>query len=313
MPRDVLTVLALVIALACLVTASSGQEQTERPRIGLCLAGGGARGGAQIGVLKVLEELHVPVDFIAGTSIGSIVGGLYASGMSPAEMDSTMSNIDWFSLFADSQPRRLVNFRRKEEDRLSYFGFEMGIGKNGLKLPAGFVSGNKLNFLLRKLTLPVLGIEDFDDLPIPFRAVASNLENGQVVVLDHGSLADAMRASMAIPGAFTPHVIDDRTLVDGGMLRNLPYDIVKSMGADIIIVVDVGPTMGDLDDDPSLTGILQQTVIMTIAANGMESLTHLAEGDVLLVPDLEGIDVQDFDQMGEAARRGLVVANQNLD
>ncbi len=313
MPRRVLSVLVLAISSILMVNASLGQEPTERPRIGLCLAGGGARGGAHIGVLRVLEELRVPVDCIAGTSIGSIIGGLYASGMSPADMDSTLLSIDWHDLFDDSPPRQLINFRRKEEDRLPYFDLELGFGARGLKLPAGLVAGQKLIFLLRTLTLHTIGIDDFDDLPIPFRAVATSLDDGTVVVIDHGVLADAMRASMAIPGVFNPHVIGDQTLVDGGLLRNLPYDVVKSMGADVVIVVDVGKTVSDLKPDLSLVGVLRQSMDVAIAANAMGSLTHVTGRDLLLIPDLDGIGVESFDRMAEAAERGVTVATQHTD
>ena len=191
-------------------------------------------------MLQVLEDLRVPIDCIAGTSIGSIVGGLYATGMSPAAMDSTLSSINWLELFDDRPPRRLVSFRRKAEDYLPYLDFEVGLGKDGLATPAGAVAGPKLLFLLRALTLSSIGTDSFDDLPIPYRAVAADLADGSLVVIDRGTVADAMRASMAIPGAFTPHVVDGRTLVDGGFLRNVPYDVVKAMGADVVIVVDVG-------------------------------------------------------------------------
>jgi len=294
-------------------SVAGGQEPTPRLRIGICLAGGGARGGAHIGVLQVLEEMRVPVDCITGTSIGSIVGGLYASGMSPAAMDSAVSSIDWFSVFDDEPARRLTDFRRKQEDYLPYFDIRMGIGKDGLARPGGIVSGQKLMFLLRQLTLHTTGIDDFDDLPIPYRAVAANLADGSMVVLGGGTLADAMRASMAIPGVFSPHVIGGETLVDGGILRNVPYDIVKSMGADIVIVVDVTMPPDEMEADPSLHGVLKQTMKLTIVINSMDSLSEMAADDLLLVPDLDGIGVQNFDRIAETTGRGVAVARENLD
>ncbi len=306
-------ILAFLAALAPATLASPDQPVPDRPRIGLCLAGGGARGGAHIGVLQVLEELRIPVDYIAGTSIGSIIGGLYAAGMTPDEMDSTLSGIDWNDLFDDAPERNLLSYRRKEEDRLPYFEFEMGISADGLKMPAGFVAGPKLLFLLRRLTLPTIDIDDFDDLPIPFRAAATSLNSGKVVVLDHGTLADAMRASMAIPGAFTPHVIDGETLVDGGILRNVPYEEVKAMGADIVIIVDVGEPLAAMDSDASVTGILAQTVGVAIVANSRASLAQAGDQDVLLVPDLEGIRVEQFESMAEAAACGRTAADRHRD
>jgi NTE family protein len=296
-----------------MASAASGQESSPRLRIGVCLAGGGARGGAHIGVLQVLEEMRVPVDCIAGTSIGSIVGGLYASGMSPAAMDSAVSSIDWFSVFDDEPARRLTDFRRKQEDYLPYFDLRMGIGKDGLSRPGGIVSGQKLMFLLRQLTLHTTGIDNFDDLSIPYRAVAASLEDGTMVVLGDGTLADAMRASMAIPGVFSPHVIDGETLVDGGILRNVPYDIAKSMGADIVIVVDVTMPPDQLEADPSLPGVLKQILKLTIVINSMDSLSEMAADDLLLVPDLAGIGVQNFDRIADTTGRGVAVARENLD
>ncbi len=304
---------ALFLVTFLVASVVSGQEPPKRPRIGLCLAGGGARGGAHIGVIQVLEEMRVPIDCIAGTSIGSIVGGLYASGLSPADMDTVVSSIDWFSVFDDEPPRRLTDFRRKQEDYLPYFDFRMGIGKDGFSLPGGLISGQKLMFLLRNITLHTTGIDNFDDLPIPYRAVAANLNDGSMVVLGDGTLADAMRASMAIPGVFSPHVIGGETLVDGGILRNIPYDVVKSMGADIVIVVDVTQPPDDLEPGPSLNGVIKQTMMLTIVINSVESLTEMAEDDLLLVPDLTGIGVGDFDRIDETTGPGVVVARENLD
>jgi len=313
MQRRAMVLLVLLVLMVHGAVAESIKDGPDRPRIGLCLAGGGARGGAHIGVLQVLEEMRIPVDFITGTSIGSIIGGLYASGMAPDAMDSTLSGIDWIKLFQDAPERTTTSFRRKEEDRLPYFDFEMGLGKHGFKMPAGFVAGPKLLFLLRQLTLPAHDIEDFNDLPIPFRAVATSLNSGEAVVIDHGSLADAMRASMAIPGAFTPHVIDGETLVDGGILRNVPYAEVKAMGADIVIIVDIGEPLADVDADISLTGILGATVNVAINANARESLGLSTDQDLLLVPQLDGLGVEEFGRMAEASKRGFEAAHQNRE
>ena len=290
--------------------AQDGETSRKRPRIGLCLAGGGARGGAHIGVLHVLEELRVPVDCIAGTSIGSIIGGLYATGMAPAAMDSVLSGIDWLALLDDRPLRRFVNFRRKAEDYLPLFRFELGLGEKGLALPAGLVAGSKLLFLLRSLTLSSVGTEDFDDLPIPFRAVATDVADGSLLVIDEGTVADAMRASMAIPGIFTPHRIAGRTLVDGGLLRNVPYGVVEAMGADVVIVVDVSPTFRGLDPSPSLVGILDHAVTLTILANARASLELLGEQDLLLTPELGDVRISDFSAMGQTVAAGEAAARE---
>src|SRR5262245_32139769 len=239
-----LLVLMLAVAPArsggAVTAASAEGTGPRRPRIGLALSGGGARGGAHIGVIKVLEELRIPVDFIAGTSMGSIVGGLYSSGLSPADMESEIQEIDWDAVYRDIPPRNRISFRRKEDDRLALMPIEIGISKGGISGQSGFIAGQTVTFILRGLTLHTTGIERFDDLPIPYRAVAADLDTGEMVVLDHGDLAMAMRASMSIPGAFTPVEIDGRLLVDGGVARNLPVDVVQGMGADRVIAVDVG-------------------------------------------------------------------------
>ncbi len=308
------TVVVLVLALALWGRAVVVHaDEPPRPRIGLCLAGGGARGGAHVGVLKVLEELRVPVDCIAGTSIGSIIGGLYASGWSPAELDSLMTCIDWDVVFCDTPPRDQLEYSRKVEDRLPLFGLEFGWKNGKVRAASGLVAGQRLNFLLRRVNLRTAGVDNFDDLPLPFRATATDLADGSLVVLDHGSLADAMRASMAIPGAFMPHEIDGRTLVDGGIVRNLPYDVVKAMGADVVIVVDVSTPVGELTDDTSFLGVVYRTLDLATGANVAASRALVTARDVLLVPDLTGVGTASFGAMGEAAARGEAVARANLD
>ncbi len=307
---------AVLLVLAVFLPLAAGAEdapEPARPRIGLCLAGGGARGGAHVGVLKVLEELRIPVDYIAGTSIGSIVGGLYASGYSPAELDSVIVNVDWATVFKDTPPRQQQEYRRKEEDRLPYFGLEFGVNDGKLRLASGLISGQRLNFLLRQLTLHTTGIRDFDDLAIPYRAVAADLANGSMVVLEDCTLADALRASMSIPGAFTPVEINGRTLVDGGMVRNLPYDVVKSMGADVVIGIDVGTPVGELSDDQSFLGVIMRTLDLATKTNVAVSRAQFTDADLLMIPDLGRVTTASFPLMGEAAERGEEIARANLD
>jgi NTE family protein len=305
---------AILLLLAAIPKISRAAEAPPtRPRIGLCLAGGGARGGAHIGVLRVLEELRIPIDCIAGTSIGSIIGGLYASGYSPQQLDSTLVGMDWSAVFNDSPPRHQIEYRRLEEQLWPRFGLEFGLGGGGLRTGSGVIIGQNLNFVLRERTLHTTGIDDFDDFPIPFRAVAADLADGRMVVLDHGSLADAMRASMAIPGAFTPHEIDGRLLIDGGIVRNLPYDIVKAMGADIVILVDVGTPVGELDPHPGFLSVAMRAMNLAAKANVAETFTQVQPHDLLLVPDLEGITTASFPQMAAAAERGEAAARANLE
>ena len=179
----------------------------------------------------MLEELNVPVDYIAGTSMGAVVGGLYASGMSADELATTILTLDWEELLRDKPPRKDLAFRRKDDELRYVLDIEAGLQKGKVVLPSGLLSGQKLGLLLQSLTLPVSGVRDFDDLPIPFRAVATDVSNGQSVILGEGDLATAIRASMAIPSAFSTVELDGRILVDGGVSNNVPVDVVRQMGA----------------------------------------------------------------------------------
>jgi NTE family protein len=219
-----------VVSLICVViivldtpsTALAQDDVSDRPRIGLVLSGGGARGAAHVGVIKVLEELQVPIDYIAGTSMGAIVGGLYASGMSSAELETTMATLDWADAFRDQIEREERSFRRKRDDDLYLVKAQAGFNEGKISLPTGIIAGQKVDLLLRSLTLQVSDVDDFDDLTFPFRAVAADIVTGHAVVLDSGDLAMAMRASMNIPAVFALTEIDGRLLVDGGVANNLP-------------------------------------------------------------------------------------------
>ncbi len=294
--------------------ASCGQPQevTGRPRIGLALAGGGGKGWAHVGVLKVLEELRVPIDCIAGTSAGSIIGGVYASGMSPEEMEKVVLGADWGTVFQDSAPRQDQSFDRKREDLRGLWDLELGVGKGGVKVPSGIFAGQEVNALLRRLTTSAVGVRSFDDLQIPFRAVATDLTNGELVILDHGELAAAMRASMAVPGAFTPETIDGRLLVDGGLRQNLPVQTVRAMGADVVIAVDLGttttPTTAQLANP---VAVAQQMVNILLDLNVYASREALKPGDVHISPKVEGFSSGDFGKgpelvpIGEKAARAM--------
>ncbi len=220
--------------------AAAGSPAHARPRIGLVLSGGGARGAAHIGVLKVLEDLHIPIDAIAGTSMGAVVGGLYASGFSARDIERIVSTLNWQDAFKDRPPREELTFRRKQEDQNFLVKFPLGLRSGKFLLPKGLIQGQKLNQTLRKLTLPIARITDFDQLPTPFRAVATDLETGDAVIMSNGDLTSAMRASLSAPGVFSPVERDGRLLVDGGLSENLPIDVVRAMNVDVLIVVDVG-------------------------------------------------------------------------
>src|SRR5215471_15772722 len=183
------------------------------PRIGLALSGGGARGIAHVGVLKVLEELRVPIHCVTGTSMGAIVGATFAAGRTPEEMERLVLDVDWDEIFRDKPPRDEIAIRRKSDDYRTLFAPEFGVKEGGLALPKGVLSGVSIESFFRTLSTPASGITDFRKLPIPFRAVATDIETGQEVVLDHGSLPEAMRASMSVPGAMAPVELDGRLLV----------------------------------------------------------------------------------------------------
>ena len=211
----------------------------ERPRIGLVLGGGGARGAAHIGVLQELERQRIPIDAIAGTSMGAIVGGLYAAGKTPEDLETLVSTLDWAAALRDTPEREHLSFRRKLDDERYPIKAEIGVRDGELALPMGLIEGQDLALILREQTIDVSLVDDFDELPIPFRAVATDIESGEPHVMGDGDLAMAIRASMSVPAVFAPIVVDDRLLVDGGIVKNLPVDVMQDMGVDIIIAVDV--------------------------------------------------------------------------
>ncbi len=286
-------------------------EVNRRPRIGLVLSGGGARGGAHVGVLEVLERLRIPVDYVAGTSIGSIIGGLYASGMSPAEMSRALETIDWNAAIKDSPPRYDIPYRDKEDDPLYQIKAELRM--QGLKpvFPTGLISGQNLIFYLRRFTYPALGVVDFDQLPIPFRAVASNVENNEMVVLGKGDLVRAMRASMALPGIFSAVDLDGKLLTDGGVVRNLPVDAVREMGADIVIAVDVSTPLYKRDEIDSFLAIADQTTGFLTRLNVLDQIKTLTNQDILLTPELTGIGTISFEKFAIAIERGRAAAEKS--
>jgi NTE family protein len=266
----------------------------HRPRIGLVLSGGGARGAAHVGVLKVLEQLHIPIDAIAGTSMGAVVGGLYASGLSPREIESIMTSLNWQDAFRDRPPREDLTFRRKQEDQNFLVKFPLGIRGSRIQLPKGLIQGQKLNQTLRRLTLPVATVANFDQLPTPFRAVATDLESGDAVIMNSGDLTSAMHASMSAPGVFSPVERDGRLLVDGGIAENVPIDVAREMGVDILIVVDVGTPLLKRDKLSSAPVISNQMLAIMIQHNSRVQLAKMTPNDVLIEPALGATSAFDF-------------------
>jgi len=282
------------------VASEKSVQQEERPKIGLALSGGGARGAAHIGVIRVLGELNIPIDYIAGTSMGSIIGGLYASGMSTDEMEKQLTSVDWLASFDDVSKREDKTFRRKLDDSLYLVKHKAGISDEGeLKLPGGILQGQRIDLLLSKFTLPVSHVKNFDKLSIPFRAVAADIETGDSVVLSTGSLAKAMRASMNIPGAFAPVTIDGKLLVDGGVANNLPINVVREMGADIVIAIDISTPLYNKEQLKNVLNISGQLVGLLTRKNTEYSLATLTKKDIVIIPQLGDIGTGDFERAGE--------------
>jgi len=285
-----------------------------RLKIGLVLSGGGARGAAHIGVLEVLEEMHVPIDCITGTSMGSIVGGLYASGMSTAEIKEALATIDWEDAFNDNIPREDRSFRRKRDDDLYLIKRKPGIGDDGkIKLPTGLLQGQKIDLIFKELALPVSDIRDFDELSIPFRAVATDITTGEAVVLGSGDLAKSMRASMSVPSIFAPVEIGGRLLVDGGVSNNLPVDVARDMGADIVIAVDISTPLKKREELTSAVSITVQLTGILTRRNTEEQIATLSGKDFLIVPDLGDISSADFKESGQAVPKGRAATEQHRE
>ena len=303
----------LIFLIAVNPGSANTAETSGRPRIGLALSGGGARGLAHIGVLQVLKEHRIPVDFIVGTSMGSIVGGLYASGMSPDELKTVISRIDWEEAFKDRILREERSFRRKRDDDLYLIKNRPGISRDGLKFPSGIIDGQDIDLLLKRYTIPVVTVRDFDDLAVPFRAVAADLETGRAVVIGEGDLALAMRASMSIPVVFSPRVVKGGLLVDGGISSNLPIDVVREMGADIVIAVDISSPLKERRELQSIFSITNQLTTIMTRRNTEDQIASLTERDIFIRPDLGKISTASFDMAAEAIPKGRDAAAEALE
>lgn len=293
------------------ISAPSGT--TQRAKIGLVLSGGGARGFAHIGVLKVLEENNVPIDYIVGTSMGSIIGGLYAIGQTPEEIERGVHGIAWDKVFNDFAYREYKSFRRKQDD-YDFFNLQrIGITGDGLQIRPGLIEGQQIELALDRLAHPGFHINDYDKLRIPFRAIATDITTGKPFIIKSGNIARAMRASMSIPGALPPVTIDGTLLVDGGIANNVPIDIVRNMGADIVIVVDVSAPLSAKEEMKSaidVTGQLTTILTRRIADNQIKTMKG---NDVLIVPGENEISSSDFDKYPELIKSGEVAATEKLE
>jgi len=286
-------------------------KKAQRPKIGLVLSGGGARGFAHIGVLKKIEQLNIPIDVVVGTSMGSIIGGLYAIGLSPDEIEKGVKSIDWELVFNDYAGREYRSFRRKQDDYLFTSLNRVGVSKDGIKLPPGLIEGQQIELALDRLAYPGFHIKDFDKLHIPYRAIATDIETGDAVILDQGNLAKAMRASMSIPAALPPVKHDGKLLVDGGIGNNIPIDVARDMGADIFIVVDVSAPLAGQEDLQSSIGVTAQLTTILTRRVADQQLKSLTSKDVVIIPGREDLGSSSFLEYGQLIQAGLDAAEQH--
>ena len=302
--------LMTVAALACAV-AHAGAPQP--PCIGLVLGGGGARGAAHIGVIEVLEREHIPICRIAGTSMGAIVGGMYAAGYSPGEMREIVGKLDWNDLFSDDPVRVEMPMRRKQADYRYLLNFEIGWKNGRIITPVGVVQGQKLLLLLRRLLASTWNLDDFDQLAIPFRAIATDIVAGKEVIFGKGDLPLAIRSSMSVPGAFAPTNVDGELLVDGGIMNNVPIDVARDMGATRLIVIDVGTPLATEAELSNPVALLNQMVGALTIDRVNRQLATLTPRDILIQPRLGNLGSADFNRAREAIDIGRAAAEAAVD
>jgi NTE family protein len=296
-------VFCLTLLTGWLAPVEAQQPPPVRRKVGVAFGGGSARGFAHVGVIRWFEEHRVPIDFVAGTSMGGLIGGAFATGMSSAELERLLAETDWNQMFGASS-YRFKSIRRKEDARAYPSRLEFGL-KQGLAMPASLNNGQQVDLMLTRLTVPYSGIGTFADLPTPFRCVAVDLRTANQVVLDRGSVARALRATMSLPGIFPPVEIDGQILVDGGALNNVPADVVRSMGADVVIAVNVGETPDVRKVSSSMLGLIGSTVDAMMLAGTRRGI---AAADLVLTPDLEGFGSLDWRRARELIDAGYRAA-----
>lgn len=303
---------ASICVLLALPAAAQSEPENSPAKIGLVLSGGGARGLAHVGVLKVLERERIPVDVIAGTSMGAIIGGLYASGMSATDLERELLQVVWGNIFAGRVDRQQLSQRRKEEDFEFSAAVELGMRDGEIRLPQSTLSSRGLEILLRRFTMPVRHISNFDQLPTPFRAVATDMETGAQVVLGDGDLALAMRSSMSVPAVFAPIEVNERLLGDGALVNNLPVDVAWRMGARRLIAVNVGTPLAGRKALTSLLGLTGQMINILTEQNVQHSLAALLQTDILITPRLDQLSAGDFERSKDFIQAGAAAAEAML-
>ncbi len=299
--------LTFVLPLCFLFAAGSfAQQPSGRPKIGVALEGGGAKGLAHIGVLQWFEDHHIPIDYIAGTSMGGLVGGLYATGYSPAEIQKIVEGVDWDDVLAGQIPYPALAFRRKQDYRDLPNGLELGL-RHGVQPPGGLNSGQAVRLIIDRYVFPYSNVRNFDQLPTPFRCVATDLISGKPVVFHDGSLPDALRATMSIPGVFSPVKSNGTLYADGGLLDNLPTDVVKQMGADVVIGVHLGTAPVTPQNLTSLFQVAGASTTVMIAAN---ELRGIERADILVTVDVTGYGTLDFSRTAKIVPLGVEAAEK---
>jgi NTE family protein len=294
---------------ATFLAAAAAAQAADRPRVGLVLGGGGARGAAHIGVLEVLDRLRVPVDCVAGTSMGALVAGAWGAGLTPAEMRTEMAKADWVDMFLDNPDYTEINFRNKRLAQRFLPGSELGLDERGFNAPAGVVTGQKIKLFFNQLVRADLGERDIANLPLPVSIIATDIGTGERVVFREGSLTMAMRASMSVPGLMAPVELQGRKLVDGGLVDNVPIrEVRERCKADVVIAVNVGSPLLKPQEVSGLLSVSAQMVNILTEQNVSQSLASLKPGDIYIRPDLEGIGAGDFPRHAETADRGRAAA-----
>jgi NTE family protein len=286
--------------------AEAERHAARRPTIGVALEGGGALGEAHIGVLKWFEEHHIPIDYLAGTSMGGLVGGLYATGRSADDLQRIVKTANWPLLLVGETPYQDLSFRRKEDARQIPNSLMIGL-KHGATLPPGLNTGHQVNLLIDRETLPYSNIKSFDDLPIPFRCVATEIVSGKPYVFHNGSLSDAMRATMSIPGVFVPVRHGNQILVDGGLVDNLPTDVIRKMGADVVIAIHLQISPTSAKEIQSAFSILGRSVAIVIAET---EIRGMADSDIIVKANVEKFSSMDYEKSDELIKIGYEAAEQ---
>lgn len=305
--------LVLLLSLVCTVNGLAAADLLTRPKIGVALSGGGARGGAHMGVLQVLETLRVPIDVIVGTSFGALIGGLYASGLSVNAIQQRVLNADLEKKFISDIPRDALSFRRKQDDAELLVKYRLGIKDRKLQFPRGLISGQEFRLWLDEVLFPVRGVNDFDDLPIPFRCVTTDILSGDQLIMAQGDLPTAIYACMAVPGLLPPVEQGARLLVDGGLVNNLPVDVARALGADIVIAVDIGTPFATRDELDSALSILNHLPRLMVRGNTEATLKSLRDDDILIQPALTDIASGNFGQLDEAMIAGRAATRARTD